>query len=381
VQANLNGLNLQVTDSKLVLTEINKKQETEIPAEMVIDGDQTLIWRISGTMPAGTVKNYRLSALPGLSIDAVSPLSIDRRGNNLTVKYGDKNVLQYNFDAAPLPEGASPLFRRGGFLHPLWSPKGEVLTRIQPPDHYHHMGIWNPWTHTEYNGRVIDFWNLIKAEGTVRPVTITSLTENTFFAGFKVIHDHIDLNGQTAEGFEVILKEEWNIKVWDAGPDVRVIDFISTFNNIADSVFTLKQYRYQGFGFRATDKWNDTTAHITTSESLTKENGNGTRARWCDINGQSDYGTSGVVFMTHPSNFNFPEPIRIWPTGTDGKVEDVFFNFNPTMDRDWVIVPGKDHQLHYRMFVYDGAITTEKAEQLWRDFAFPPLVVVEPIQK
>ncbi len=172
-----------------------------------------------------------------------------------------------------------------------------------------------------------------------------------------------------------------NVKVWDAGPDVRVIDFVSTFNNITDSVFILKQYRYQGFGFRATDKWNDTTAHITTSEGLTKTNGNGTRARWCDINGQSDYGTAGVVFMTHPSNFNYPEPIRIWPTGTDGKVEDVFFNFNPTMDRDWVILPGKDHQLRYRMFVYDGALSTEKAEQLWRDFAFPPMVVVEPLQK
>ncbi len=207
VQATLTGLNLHVADSTLELTEINKNRETAIAAELVIDGEQTLIWRISGTMPAGTVKKYRLSTLSGQASDALNPLSIDRLGNNLTVKYGDKNVLQYNFDAAALPEGASPIFRRGGFLHPLWSPKGEVLTRIQPPDHYHHMGIWNPWTHSEYNGRVIDFWNLIKAEGTVRPVTITSVTENPFFAGFKVIHDHVDLNGQTAEGFQVILKE------------------------------------------------------------------------------------------------------------------------------------------------------------------------------
>ena len=179
----------------------------------------------------------------------------------------------------------------------------------------------------------------------------------------------------------MILKEEWDIKVWDAGPDFRIIDFVATYNNVTDSIFTIKEYRYQGFGLRATEKWNDNTAKILTSEGKNKGDGNGTRARWCDINGQSNAGTSGVIFMTNPANYNFPEPIRIWPTGTDGKVEDVFFNFNPAMDRDWVIKPHQDYQLRYRMFLYDGAVTAARAEQLWRDYSYPPAVSVMPVQK
>ncbi|WP_332910638.1 DUF6807 family protein [Algoriphagus boritolerans] len=26
----------------------------------------------------------------------------------------------------------------------MTSPSGQVLSRIQPPDHYHHYGIWGP---------------------------------------------------------------------------------------------------------------------------------------------------------------------------------------------------------------------------------------------
>ena len=381
VVANLEGLNLDAANSTLVLVEIGKNKEIFTDATQVTDEGQKLIWRIAGDMPAGTVKKYSLRTQMGVTQEKEHPVSIIRNGSDLLVRYADKNVLQYNFKEATPPQGASPLFRRGGFIHPLWTPKGEVLTRIQPPDHYHHMGLWNPWTDTEYNGKIIDFWNLIKGEGTVKPVSITSIVENSYYAGFKVIHDHVDLNGISADGFIVILKEEWEVKVWDAGPDFRVIDFTSTFNNVTDSVFTIKEYRYQGFGFRATEKWNDNTAKITTSEGKNKSDGNGTRARWCDVNGHSLAGTSGVLFMTNPANYNFPEPIRIWPTGTNGKVEDVFFNFNPAMDRDWVIKPRKDFQLRYRMFIYDGSITPERAEQLWRDFAYPPSVIVLPVQK
>jgi hypothetical protein len=379
VQASLEGMNLDVANSSLVLVEILKGKETITDASLISDAGYKLVWRISGIMKAGAVKNYSLRLRNGSAMELPHPVTITQQGNDLLVRYRDKNILQYKFEAPPVPDGASPLFQRGGFIHPLWSPKGEVLTRIQPPDHYHHMGLWNPWTHTEYNGKVIDFWNLVKGEGTVKPVSITSITENPYYAAFNVLHNHIDLNGVTADGFLVILKEVWNVKVWDAGPDVRVIDFVSTFNNLTDSVFTIKEYRYQGFGFRATEKWNDKTARITTSEGKNKSDGNGTRARWCDINGQSVAGTSGVIFMTNPSNYNFPEPIRIWPTGTSEKAEDVFFNFNPSMDRDWVIKPHNDYQLRYRIMLYDGNIGPEEAEQLWRDYAYPPIVSVMPI--
>ena len=65
----------------------------------------------------------------------------------------------------PVPEGVREIFSLSGFIHPLQSPGGEVLTRIQAPDHWHHYGIWNPWTHTEFEGDTVDFWNIGSRQG------------------------------------------------------------------------------------------------------------------------------------------------------------------------------------------------------------------------
>ena len=381
VSANLDGLDLDLANSKLVLYEIDDGNETNIKSQLNMNDGPKLWWKIKDKLWAGKSKIYSLRKSSKSRIAESPAIEVINAKGNLIVKSNGKNVLQYNFNDAPLPGGVPEIYNRAGYIHPLWSPKGEVLTRIQPPDHYHHLGIWNPWTHTEYKGKVIDFWNLAKGEGTVKPSSIISTTSNDLYGGFRVLHDHIDLNGMTPEGFEVALKEEWNVRIWNIADDAWLIDFVSTMNCATDSAFTIKEYRYQGFGIRATEKWNDKTANLLTSEGKNKEDGNSTRARWCDVNGVSEFGTSGILFITHPANYNYPEPIRIWPVGSNEGKENVFFNFNPAMDRDWVLEPGNDYQLRYRMFVYDGKIDESKAEKLWQDFAFPPKVNVDVVSE
>ena len=87
-------------------------------------------------------------------------------------------------------------------------------------------------------------------------------------------------------------------------------------------------------------------------------------------------GASGVLFMTNPGNYNYPEQLRIWPTGQNGGRSNVYINFNPAQDRDWELLPGRSYGLRYRMLVYDGTITAAEAEGHWRDFADPPQVEV-----
>ena len=43
-------------------------------------------------------------------------------------------VLEYRKALEPAPPGIDALFAKSGFIHPLHSPSGKVLTRIQPPD-------------------------------------------------------------------------------------------------------------------------------------------------------------------------------------------------------------------------------------------------------
>ncbi|MBT7298350.1 MAG: hypothetical protein HN849_02495, partial [Victivallales bacterium] len=60
----------------------------------------------------------------------------------LRVVIGDEPVLSYRHAPMPPPEGVNARYTRSGFIHPLYSPGGEILTAIHPRDHYHHMGLW-----------------------------------------------------------------------------------------------------------------------------------------------------------------------------------------------------------------------------------------------
>ncbi|MCG8306820.1 MAG: PmoA family protein [Cytophagales bacterium] len=379
VGVSLEGLSLDLANRSLALYSLTGGEQY-VDAQLDLQGEPRLWWKLPDQMAAGETREYSLrleASKPAKSTSGV--LVADDRGD-LLVSIDGRPVLRYNFRYAPLPEGVPEIYNRAGYIHPVWSPKGEVLSRIQPPDHYHHVGLWNPWTHTAFKGKIIDFWNLLKGEGTVKPVSVISTTSNGLFGGFRVLHDHIDLNGLTPGGFEVALKEVWDVRVWHMDTSSWLIDLTSTMNCATDSIFRIIKYRYQGFGFRATEKWDDTTARLLTSEGKDKSDGNSTRARWCDVNGVSKFGTSGVLFITHPSNYNYPEPIRIWPVGSNQGRENVFFNFNPAMDRDWILEPGQDYRLRYRMFVYDGQIDRREAERLWADFAHPPRATLEIVQ-
>jgi type 1 glutamine amidotransferase len=88
--------------------------------------------------------------------------------------------------------------------------------------------------------------------------------------------------------------------------------------------------------------------------------------------------------MTHPLNHNFPEQLRLWGVGNNQGKENVFLNFNPAQEQDWVLKPGNAYTLNYRMLVYDGEISAEQMEKYWQDYANPPkvsIVLRQPLNK
>ncbi len=380
VIASLQGVPLHLHTGALHLYEITGGEERPVASQLDAGAPGHLTWILDGETRPGVVRNFELRTVEeSQTPDGSAQVEVDDDGASLRVRMGDKPVLAYRYALQGVPEGVDEIYDRSGFIHPLWSPEGEVLSRIQPPDHYHHYGLWNPWTHTEFEGKEVDFWNLVKGQGTVRSRQVIERTAGRLFGGFKALLDHVvtDSSGET-----VALNEQWEVKVWkvDPGRKVWLIDFVSTMNPATDKPLTIKAYRYQGFSLRATEKWNDETATLLTSEGYDKSNANGTRARWLDVNGISsaEAGASGILFMTHPGNFNFPEQLRIWPVGMNQGVENVYINFNPAQESDWELKPGNTYALQYRMLVYDGAIDVEQAERYWKDFANPPRVEVHP---
>ncbi len=298
----------------------------------------------------------------------VSPgLSSDEKST--TISLGEQALLTYIHAETPAPEGQNPLYKRSAYIHPLKSPGGEILTRIQPTDHYHHYGIWNPWTRTHFGEYKVDFWNLAEGQGTVRFAEYLDKYEDESKASFKVRHDHIYFKKEGGEG--IAINETWDVSIHDASGKAYTADLTITLSSPLEEGITLEAYRYGGgIGFRATEKWNTDNSTVLTSEGKNRAEADGTTARWVIIEGESSVpeGRSGILFLSHPENQSHPEPMRVCPSDQNEGKANVFFEFCPIRHQEWVLEPGKEYTLKYRMVVFDGTMDTESAEEHWKQF-------------
>lgn len=172
------------------------------------------------------------------------------------------------------------------------------------------------------------------------------------------------------------MNELLTVNSWQLTGDSYIVDIVSRLSCATEAPVVLLEYRYGGLGWRTTEVWDNQNSEVITSEGKGRKEADGSKARWCIVQGTlgSDYG--GAVMMSHPSNYNHPEPLRIWPVD-QYKRGDMFANFSPTKDKDWNLEPGKSYLLRYRFVVFNGKMTKEKAEQAWNNFAHPPLVTVK----
>lgn len=295
---------------------------------------------------------------------------VDRDGA-LTVESGGRNFLRYWHKVVMPPPGTDTNYKRSGFIHPLWTPGGKELTRIHPVDHYHHFGIWNPWTHTLFENDTVDFWNIKGHKGTVRFARFRQLSDGPVYARFEAIHEHVVFKKTGQE--KVALNEVQTITVYKPSTPGGefIVDFRSEMTCASQSPLLILAYRYGGLGWRATETWNKDNSEILTSEGNTRKNTDGSKARWCIAQGELGGESGGAVVMSHPGNYNHPEPLRIWDEKANGGRGDMFVNFAPTKDKDWLLEPGKKYVLNYRFLVFDGKCDAGRAESAWQAFALP----------
>ena len=364
------------TDSlKLALFEIKGKTETFVPSQLETASGARLWFILSGQTPKNTKRTFVLRKTVNLPEQKPGILSVTKDGA-LTFYSGEKPILSYQMETVDPPKGVNPLYKRSAFLHPVYSPEGEVLTRIQAPDHYHHYGIWNPWTLTYIGKREVDFWNLMKGEGTVRFAGMISQEEGPVYSGFKSLQQHIDFGAKGPDA--IAMNELFEVRVWDVPNQRYLVDYASTLNTPLDSGILLAAYRYGGgIGWRATEKWNKNNSSVLTSEGKDRKTADGSNARWVVVEGESSTpsGRSGILFLSFPANRMHPEPMRVWPEDMNGR-GDVYFEFCPIRHKDWKLEKGNDYTLRYRLIIFDGKMTSEEAENYWQAFANPPGITI-----
>jgi hypothetical protein len=376
VSCDLDGITITDTLSYQLVEKINGKL-VEKPFQ-IEPGYNTKLWFIlDGTTDAGKAREYFIYKNPNKHFENKITTAVTHTG--IVLRNGSSEILQYQTAVHYPPAKVDTAYKRSGFLHPVMTPSGNILTRIDAPDHYHHVGIWNPWTKVKIHNHVTDFWNLAEKQGTVRFAGINSTVNGPVYGGFSVRQEHIDFQGKKPE--ELAINEVWDVRAWNvepvAGIKAWLVDLTTLLSVAGDSAIVFEAYRYGGgIGIRANEEWNKDNSTVLTSEGRTRKDADGSHARWTDLNGAfRNNEQSGITFFSHPGNRAHPEPMRVWPESQNGR-GDVYFEFCPIRFTNWVLDPGNIYRLKYRMLIYDGKIDKSIADRIWNDFAYPPLIKI-----
>lgn len=344
---------------------VNKATGTVANAQPV--DRNSLLFVLPDTIPAGSTATYLLRR--GKAKNLNNAITIAKNKQGILIKAGRKPVLQYNTETLSPPAGAPEYYKRSGFIHPLYSPSGKILTDGFPEGHMHQHAIFMAWVNTSFKNDFTDFWNQQKLTGTIEHINILSITQGPVFGKLEVMLRHKSLkHGE-------VLREKWTITCY-AISDHFLFDLESEQVNTGNDTLFLKKYLYGGMAFRGSAEWNPDDSihfkqpwHLLTSEGKRDTSANHTHARWVDAYGKIGKGIAGAAVMNHSSNFRYPQAIRVHPTMP-------YWVYAPVVDDPFYIAPAQLYRSKFRYYVHDGMADVKSIEKMQQGFVDPPKVEV-----
>lgn len=363
---------------------VRQSDQKQIPVQRLDwAASPRIIWMIHDRLAAGEKRTYTLNkanAAPRFK----QVVRCEDDGASITVKVGDSPVLQFNHATVEAPEGIDPIYRRSGYIHPVFSPQGNIVTGDFESDHAHQHGIFNAWVNATFMGKPVDFWNQAKGLGDVEFKAILNRRESgPVFAQFTAKLTHVAIrDGERVPAIE----ETWQVRVFHAR-DPFLFEIYSSQSTTTEKPVQVNEYHYGGFGIRGPSEWliakgnkensDNTRPHqdpvaagdFLTSENRTRADGNHTRARWVEMHGPIGSQHAGIIVMGANNNFRAPQPVRLHP-------DKPYFCFAPMALGSFSLEHGDKYTSRFRFATHDGAQNARLAERLWQDFAHPPKVVV-----
>lgn len=265
----------------------------------------------------------------------------------IEVRNGEALVLRYHKKPTADAAKNDPLYSRTGYIHPLCTPSGKVVTGDYEPDHPHQHGLFFAWTKTSFDGRSPEFWNQKQGSGRISHVKTIAVHSEATVCGFDVAHRYEDL---TAPGGPVpVLDETWEVRV--ALVEGRyVLDLRVVQQCAGEKPLTIETYHYGGMAIRGPSSWlGEEAERIVTSDGKKRVEGNHTRPVWVKMSGEIGNAVCGVVAIQGPENFRAPQWVRLHPAKP-------YFVFAPMVEEPFQIRPGQTHESRFRFVLYDGEI-------------------------
>ena len=305
-----------------------------------------LVWIARGRMRPGDVRRYRLKR--GGAPEA--RVAVRREDDGIAVSAGEHELLVYRDRPIAPPADVDPVYARSGYVHPLRTPAGRVVTGDSPRSHRHQHGVFLAWTRARFEGREIDFWNAAEQTGRVECAGVDASEGGAVAGWLRARQRHVDIVRARQA-----LEETWELRAY-ATPSATVLDLTTTLTSAGD--FTVLEHGYGGFAVRGPEAWEGDVARFVTSTGAGREMGNGERVDWCAMAGPD----AGLAVFAHRANPRAPQPVRIHPGNP-------YFCFAPcrmgdfTIDGEWVA--------RYRLVAFDGPLDPVALERMWLDFHEP----------
>lgn len=346
---------------------INERTKANIPAQAL--DSFTLVFIAKEKIASGSNLKYLLGSSNQNKPDS-TPVKIETKEDGLLATVKGKPVFFYHTKESMPPPDSPLYYRRSGFIHPLYSPDGKILTDDFPLGHIHQHAIFMAWVNTTFRNELVDFWNQHLQKGTVEHVDVEDVIEGPVASQFKVRLSHKSLK------FGEVLSETWKITIYPFN-NYFLFDLESEQTNTTRDTLFLNPYHYGGLAFRGSRSWNpddkehyEKPWHILTSENILDTLANHTHARWVDAWGQIGGSLEGVTVMSHPGNFRHPQAIRVHPNLP-------YWAFAPVIDGAFSIAPKAVYRSRYRYYVHSGKVEKDAIEKIYREWVEPPEIKID----
>lgn len=340
----------------------NLKSGKRLPAQLL--DDTTLVFILADSLAAGSSQQYQLQKA---NKEPKPSVTLEEKEYGILVSAHAKPIFFYHTKESLPPIDTQTWYRRSGFIHPVYSPNGRILTDDFPEGHRHQHALFSAWTNTTFKKSFVDFWNQQHKKGTVEHVEVLKKIQGPVVARLQVKLRHKSLEHGP------VLEEIWTLNCYPFS-DHFLFDLLSEQTNITNDTLFLNKYHYGGFGFRGSREWNmddkenfKNKWQVLTSEGVRDSVANHTHVKWVDGSGLVNGEMVGATVFAHPGNFRYPQAIRVHATMP-------YFVYSPVVDGAFTIDPGATYRSQYRYYVHNGKADVTAANRLEKDYATPPVV-------
>src|SRR5690606_3346629 len=118
----------RMPDSALTLVETSQRGGATIPFQIEQGTARRLHWTIT---PAELRTTRTFALIQRRTPTHEFPVQLLAANGAIRLVYHGDDLIQYNYQMVYPPEGVDSAYRRSGFIHPLRSRTGHILTRIQ----------------------------------------------------------------------------------------------------------------------------------------------------------------------------------------------------------------------------------------------------------